>query len=372
MKDTRFYLILVTLLFFMASCQKEQEIETTELGTEFFVSNDSYTSLDSEVTFSIENQQKNLSQITMYVLGITDADDNSVDPPVSEFNIAISGGEGSVNISSADLGMTEAGWSADYSFKSSYSGKSIERFGSLSVGNPMSLTSPYIWTENDEDPPEIVETAVTVYQNNDVQYIKYDVSPERANVETMTVETKVNDGDYTEVAGTFDPAFDSLAVVGSGYNVNDTVYYRFTAASGTHEQSGELDFIVNTVEFANTGGATLDTTSTQGFDFVNNEIVEAATADFQMVNVLLTSVGFISNNGTQFVVSDETMFDSNDVVQAKAAFDAGTPEAGFPSVEPGDYFIYKTTDEYYGIIKITAAYLTQNGAGDYLEFEYIY
>ncbi|OQX72830.1 MAG: hypothetical protein B6D61_13210 [Bacteroidetes bacterium 4484_249] len=377
MKDTRFYLILVTLIFFMVSCQKDQEIETTELGTEFFISNDGYTSLDTEVTFSIENQQKNLSKIAMEVLGITDADDNSVDPPVTNFEITLANGEGTINITSAQLGMTEAGWSADYSFKSSYNGKSIERFGSLSVKNPMSLTSPYIWTANDDG--DIVETAVTVYQNDDVQYIKYDVSPKRATVEAITIETKVNSGDYTEVAGSFDPAFDSLAVVGSNYNANDTVYYRFTATSGsgTHEQSGVLDFIVNTVEFANTGGATLDTTSTQGFDLVGNQIVPAGTdtTDLKIVTVLLTSVGFVSNNGTLFVASDEAMYNANDVVLTKAAFDAGTQESGFASVEPGDFFIYKTmrgTEEHYGIIKITAAYLTQNGAGDYLEFEYIY
>jgi hypothetical protein len=375
MKNTRF-LILLSLIFIMASCQKDQEIETTDLGTEFFISDNGYTSLDTDVTISIDNQKANLSTVKMTALGITDADDGEVVPPVANWDIAISGGAGTVTISSADLGMTDAGWSADFQFDATFDGKAIQRFHSFSVKNPMSLTSPYIWAENDDE--EIVETAVTVYQNDDVQYIKWDIAPKRATIESLKIETKVGEnGIYVEIPGGYEFDFDSLAIDGNDYNANDTVFYMFTAKNGSHEQVGDLNFVVNTVEFANEGGTALNTTSTQGFDLVSNEIVAASadTSDFQMVHVVMTSIGFVSNNNALFVAADETVYDNNDIVEAKAVFDAGTQESGFANVEIGDVFVYKTmrgTDEHYGIIKITAAYLTTGGGGDYFEFEYRY
>lgn len=360
----------------MASCQKDQVIETTDLGTEFFISDNGYTSLDTEVTFTIENQKANLSTVKMTALGITDADGESVAPPVASWDIDISSGAGEITIPSDQLGLDAAGWSADFQYDATFDGKAIQRFHSLTVSNPMSLTGPYIWASNDDDPPKIVETPVDVLQNDSVQYIKWDIAPKRASIESLKIETKVGaNSDYAEIAGGYEFDFDSLAIVGNDYNANDTVFYMFTATNGSHSQVGELSFVVNTDAFANVGGATLDTTSTQGFDLVANEIVVDTLADFEMVHAVLTSIGFQSTNGALFVAVDASVYDNNDIVETKAMFDAGTQVAGFENVEMGDVFVYKTMrgeDEHYGIIKITKAYLTTGGDGDYLEFEYLY
>ena len=377
MKNTRF-LILLPLIFFMASCEKEVEIETTDLGTEFFISDNGYTSLDTEVTFTIENQKSNLSTVKMTALGITDADDEAVEPPVASWDIALTSGAGSITIPSADLGMTAAGWSADFQYDG-HGANTIQRFHSLSVSNPMTLTAPYIWVENDDGELELTPT--TVYQNADVQFIDYEVDSINDATQSITIETKVGvNGDYTEVAGDFSYKSGTLEIVGDVYNVNDTVYYMFTAKNDDHEQVGELDFVINTAAFANEGGALLDVTPEQGFDLVANEIVVDTIADFEMVHVVLTSIGFqgfqtASNPEALFVAVDASVYDNNDIVEVKNLFANGTQVAGFDNVEMGDVFVYKTMrgeDEHYGIIKITKAYLTTSGDEDYLEFEYLY
>lgn len=361
MKNISFY-ILVILIISMASCKKDNQNEYYDLGTEFLISNNGISSLDTEVTFTIDNYKNNLTEVVM----------------VDQGTITITDSVGTINLTSADLGITEAGKSASFTFNATFNGKAIQRFAGVTISNPMSLTSPYIWKLNDDDPPVLVETPVTVYQNDGVQYIKYAISPVRASVESIKIETKVGkEGTYTEVSGSFNPAFDSLAVVGSDYVPNDVVYYRFTAKNGSHEQVGELSFVVNTIVFPNTGGAHLgviNDTTTQGFDLASNKVVAVGTdtTDFEMVHTILTSVGFESNNGTLFVATDEATYDANDIVAAKALFDAGTQESGFTSISTGDYFIYKNSRGDYGIINITAVYLTTDGTGDYFDFEYIY
>jgi hypothetical protein len=361
MKKIR-YIFVLSLIFFIVSCEKDNDFETYDLGSEFFISNNGLTSLDTDVIFSIENQSKNLTEVIMY----KGSDELGT--------IAITDGVGSITLSSSNLGLTEAGSSASFRFDAVFDGKPFSRSNSLTVGDPMHLTSPYIWSENEDGDME--RTSVTVYQNDDVQYIMYEVSPKRATVGSMMVETKVGvDGVYTEVTGSFMPEMDSLPVVGANYSINDTVYYQFTAKSGDRQQVDELNFVVNKYEFANIGGANL--VPNEAFDLVYNDVVLAGTAeaDLEVVHVVLQSIGFQSNNGALYVAVDESVYANNDIVEAKALFDAGSQQSGFAGVEVGDVFVYKTMRDgtaHYGIIKIKAAYLTQNGEGDYLEFEYRY
>lgn len=354
MKNINIYLLL--LIFFMVSCQKDYDIETYDLGAEFLISDNGLTSLDTDFTFTVDNISKNLSEVTL----------------VDNGTIAITDGIGTKTLNADDQDLKNVDDSKSFKFDAMYDGKSLTRSSSITVENPLALTSPYVWEKNDDD--EWVETPVTVYQNSDEQYIKYSVSPYRATVESIKIETKVGEeGTYTEVTGSFDPEMDSLLIVGDVYNTNDTVFYMFTAKSGTKEQTGSIEFVINTVMFPHDGGAQLNTTDL-GFDLVSNEIVPVGTdtTDFEFVHVLLTSVGFESNNGAMFVATDEATYLGNDVVATKALFDAGSQQSGFASVSENDYYIYKTSGGTYGIIKITAVYLTTGGNGDYFEFEYIY
>ncbi len=371
-------LIVISLIFFTFSCKKENDrIDTYDLGSEIYISNNGYSSLDDQVTFTVNNPVKNLSEVKVIALRIINPDEDILNPPVQDIGtISFSDGVGSITISSANLGITEAGWTADLKFDAVFNGKPFSRYSSITVDNPMSLTSPYIWAPNDDG--DLEETSVTVYQNDNVQYIKYDVEPYHATVESTTIETKVGaNGTYSDVTGSFDPFKDSLEIIGSNYNANDTVYYRFTSKSGTHEQVGVLNFVVNTIQFPNIGGGTLTATPPNGFDLMNNKVVAAGsdTTDMNFVHVVLTSVGFESVNGTLFVSADESLYDNNDFVEAKKLFDEGTQDTGFANVAAGDVFIYKTSrdgDDFYGIIKINSAYLTTEGSGDYFEFEYRY
>ncbi len=363
MKNINFYLLVLLIVFMASSCKKDYDIETYNLGSEILISNDGLTTLDTDFTISVDNISKNLSDVTMiYFDTITKV--IAIDPE----------GKGAINLSVDDIHSDTIDHSVKFTFNAVYNSKPFTRYNSITVHNPTSLTSPYIWEKNDDD--ELEEVSVTVYQNSDVQYIKYSVAPERATVDAIKIETKVGGGTYTEVAGTFDPTFDSLPVVGDGYNAGDEVFYQFTATSGAKTQVDGLSFIINTVTFPHHGGSKLSVDD-NGFDLMSdaNVGVGTDTTDFAMTHVVFTSIGFESTNGTMFVNTTEELYNNNDVVETKAAYAAGTPVASVASISEGDYFIYKTARdgaEYYGVIKITGAYLTTDGLGDYFDFEYIY
>jgi hypothetical protein len=373
-------LIFLSFFLVMISCNKENDqIRTFDLGSEMYISSNGYSSLNSNVTFTVNNPLQNLSEVTVTALGITDADGEYVDPPVVDFGaITFTDGVATLTISRADLGISEVDWEAQFEFDAVIDGKPFSRYSSVTVSDPVTLTSPYIWELNDD---VLEQTSVTVYQNDNVAYISYSVDPPRATAESILIETKVGaEGVYTVVAGNYNPVYDSLAVVGSDYNANDTVYYQFTSKIGTNKQVSELNFIVNKIEFPNEGGTRLTVSDNvgQGFDLVKNEIVDpgTVTADMEIVHVVLSTVGFESSNGTLFVATDADVYANNDVVVAKALFSAGTKQSGFANVTAVDYFIYKTsrgTDDYYGIIHITGAFLATDGVGDdFIEFEYRY
>jgi len=357
MKNIAIYLLLILVVTF-ASCEKDNQNEIYDLGTEFLISNNGFSTLDSDVTFTVSNYLNNLTEVEMVDYG----------------TITITDSVGHITLTSDQIGTSIVGTTLEYTFNATYDGKAIQRFGDVTISNPMTLTTPYVWVWDDEG-EEFVQESVTVYQNDDVSHIKYVVEPAHCDAETILVETKVGEfGNYTIVTGDFVPAFDSLSIIGSNYAEGDTVYYRFTAANGTHKQIGVLNFEVKKVNFQNMGGAHIGVVNdalTQGFNLVTNEIVDFGTGDFDMTHVVLTSVGFESNNGTLFVATDAVVFENNDIVQVKELYDEGTKESGFANISEGNYFIYKTGDSY-GVIKINAVYLTTNGLGDYFEFEYIY
>ena len=53
--------ILIAFLFTAIACNEKDDVETYDLGTEFLISSSGFTSLDNQVTLTIDNQQKNLS-----------------------------------------------------------------------------------------------------------------------------------------------------------------------------------------------------------------------------------------------------------------------------------------------------------------------
>lgn len=227
------YFIILSLIFFIASCQKDNEIGFYDLGSEFFISGD-YTSLDNEAIIAIENQQKNLSEVALTHLGgmTTDLDDDDNPIPFeSDYTatIPISAGEGALTISDANLGFTNSaiGWTADFKFVAVYDGKAFSRFYTLEVSDPISF-----------DYSGEIEHRDTTYNFN------FSILPVTATVETVSVQTKVGSlSSYTNLAGPFE-AEDFVPVNGSDYLVGDTIFFNVIGTVGTKSASAEGMMVV--------------------------------------------------------------------------------------------------------------------------------
>jgi len=234
MKKIIFYLIAVVFIAFTA-CEEQDNIDRYDLGAEFFVSNSGYTTLDGEVSFTIDNISKNLPSIEVTHLGglTTEVDEKGnpipFDPPKTDLGtISVSDGAGSISVSSEDLGMTKIGWQANIQFKGTIDGKPIVRNSLVTVKSPFTLT-----------PPELLHSSTPVY-------FLYEIKPAITAVTAVTVETKVGyDGTYTPstpVTGE-NVANDSIALVGTDYNIGDTVYVKVTAKAA-REESVETSIVV--------------------------------------------------------------------------------------------------------------------------------
>jgi hypothetical protein len=369
MKKIKYYLIL-SLIFFIASCQKDNEIEFTELGTEFLISG-SYTSLDNEVTILIENQQKNLSEIKLTHLGgLTtnlDADDNPI-PFSSDYTatIPISNGAGELSIPDDDLGMTEIGWSADFQLDATYDGKAIQRFYTLTVDDPISV-----------DVPEIKHRTETLY-------FKFAIAPTSATVENVTVQSKVSAlGTYTSLPGPFN-AEDSIPINGADYNIDDTLFVNIIGTVGTKTASTETEIIIlSDITFDNLDSFILNDTADQAFDFISTDFV-TATSGGENADIELTAsytlngliIGFISNQNAEFVAGTDLDYEYADSL-AIVTTDFSAAIKFNDNVSGDEVYIFRTkrgSDPYfYGIMKLIKVDKPQGVLEDsYIEIEYKY
>jgi hypothetical protein len=369
MKKIRYFIIL-SLIFFIASCQKDNEIEFYDLGTEFFISG-SFTSLDNEATISIDNQQKNLSEVKLTHLGgLTtdlDADDNPI-PFTSDYTatIPISNGAGDVTISDADLGMTELGWSADFQFDADYDGKHIMRFFTLTVDDPITT-----------DAPLVSHRADTIY------HFKFFIEPVSAVVETVTVQTKVSVlGTYVNLPGTFN-AVDSIPIDPADYIVGDTLFVNVIGTVGSKTAETETEIVIGPVTLNDLATFILDDTIDQAYDFIVGDFVSVSTggesADIEMTASYTLDglkVGFASNQHAEFVMGTSFDYENADSL-AIYGTDFSAAITSNDNVAGGEVYFFRTkrgSDPYfYGIMKVIKVDKPQGILEDsYIEFEFKY
>ena len=344
MKKIFLGMLLLTLIFSMG-CNKDLDILTEGAGVA--VHSNGATELDNNVTFNLTVNNNKCTQLT--VTGATTG------------TISIADGKGTFSATTTALGLLAADSSATLTFTANTEGNPTNSY-SVTMTNPISITSP-------DD----------VIQDDEVQKVYYTVSTVSANVSSVKIETKVNSGVYSDVSGTFSTSKDSLSIKGSDYNVNDTVYFKVTATAGSLSSTKESSFVVGTYAFANTESGTLDFDG-KGFDFIDAVNVPEGTDTTDVkIQSGVGTMGFMSTNGTQFVVSDSATFAGNDIVVTKAAFAAGTPVSLIANVSKDDVYIFKTTRSvdtktvtYYGIIKISDFILTSGDNKDGFTFDYVY
>jgi len=362
-------IILSTLIIFIAACEKEDLIKTNDLGTEFFISG-SYTTLDGMAIISVENQQKNLSSIQVTALGGVAADDDETEIPAPVENlgaISVSDGAGAMTIMDNDLGLDgqPVGSTMDYELSSSYSGKSITRYFTLSLDNPISVDVPMVTHRSD--------TTFT---------FEYAVEPANATVTTVTLQSKVGElGTYSPISGDWG-AEGSFQIKGSDYNVDDTLFVKVMASSDAGKTVSEETAVpINTVMVEGLESFTLNMNDKMAYDLINMENVESTSANADMVFTgeyqpgTNPKVGFMSNNA-EFVMGTSTDYANADVVTISNMDFTGAVMMDDDVME-GDVYFFRTKhgsgDWFYGIMKVTMVDKPQGVLEDsYIEIEFKY
>lgn len=350
--------IFAVLLVFSVGCDKNEHIldTKTQESPGISLSPGAITELDDNVDIGISIAGSGISEVT--VIRSSNGDQVAT--------AGISDGEGTATVAKGDIGLNSAGDGATLLVRGNNDLQSTRKT-SVSMSHPVEA-----WLGFGNE-------AGTVFNNDTEHKFYYEIETVSATVQSVSIQQKIGaNGTYADVSGTFDTAVDSVVFMGSNYSNNDTVYMKITATDGQETTTPKtVSFVVNKYAFMNMGEVKLDTTTNLAFDLVANEKVmagpDADTADIEMVNVQLTSIGFESNHNAMFVPTTKEVYDNNDIHEVMAEYDSGAPVASVPDVEAGDYFIYKTTrdgSEYYGLIRIVEAYLTPSGEGDYLMFEY--
>ncbi|MBN2820362.1 MAG: hypothetical protein JXP36_15415 [Bacteroidales bacterium] len=367
MKKVQLYLMIL-VVFSIASCNKDKTIEFTDLGTEFLISSSGITSLDNGVTISINNQQKNLSTIILTNLGgySSELDENGDPVPFTSNytnSISLTDGIGSILLSNADLGISKIDESAKFQFDSEFNGKAITRFYNVVVEDPISV-----------DYPSIAHRSDTVY------YFHFAIEPKTATVETVQIQTKVSSfGTYVNVAGTYN-AVDSISIVGSNYNVGDTLFVKVTGTAGSKTAFTVTPVVIEPKSVKHTSAFTLDFNTKIAYDFVGDSLVPAGTekADIELTGSNTMGgliIGFVSNQNAEFVLASSDDFANADSL-AIVTTDFSAAVSSVDDASTGQVYIFRTkrgAGAYsYGIIKLTVEKPQGVLEDSYIDFEYKY
>lgn len=200
--------------------------------------------------------------------------------------------------------------------------------------------------------------------------LSYEVSTFGATVDDVTLSVKEgSEGTYQATGldlsteeGTVVVSDIDLAGLGIALAVNDTLYYQFTATSGTLSDSAESYVAIVPKAFTNSNSATISNDAdADELDLATGEV----SADAGEI-VFLDPRGFAAtaDSDITFVKVTEDFWASADVLSAKEAYEAGVAVSSVTPVADGEVYVYKVTrdveDEdgnvetltYYGVIQI--------------------
>lgn len=230
--------------------------------------------------------------------------------------------------------------------------------------------------------PTVSGKEVDVARTAETAYFNVNVSP-KAGAYANNLVVKRKNGmhqPWVDVAGTPFTGTQPYLVPISGTDFaadKDTMIYSFSSTSGSYMEEVMSTIIVRDPYFYLKKSATLNL---GGSSAGRNLLVNAAVAENDPMAIIAVSGSLILKGGSawlaaghtiQFVPSTLTMFAANNLTDAIAAFNAGTPTTTADPIIGEGVYIYKfvngpaAKDVYYGLIKMTSV-----APGASVSFEY--
>lgn len=283
----------------------------------------------------------------------TDPEISSVDVYSSETNraatVTMSNGIGTLDANLADMGLAKAGTNKYIGFHYEFSGYKANETARLKTDSPWTLTVP-----------DMVEDTSKVQ-------VKWKLGVVNATITDVTISVKVNH-DGTPTDHTAQAVADSIVLVGDNYSLGDTLYITGTAKAGTLTSLIEKITVIEKWMFGKLIEGVKFTT-TNGF-YNLSTFSFGATGHMELIHVPGISLGF-SGTDVQFVASDMATYNDNNVNTIRGAYDSGTKISTVIDIQEDEVYIYKTSEDKYGIFKVTEknGFLTGDAAKDYFVIE---
>jgi len=219
--------------------------------------------------------------------------------------------------------------------------------------------------------PKVGTKEIDIARTSETAYFNVTVIPKQAAYSGNLVVQRKNgiNSSWVNVAGSpFSGAQPFLVPIsGNDFAVGkDTMYYTFTASSGTYTDPVSVKIIVRDPYFYLKRSATLTLGGTSaGVNLLTNAAVAEndATAMIGVAGTLALKGGsawLAAGNTIQFVASTAAMYTANKSSDAIAAYNAGIPASTVDAVAGDGVYIFRAVtgpnpaDVYYGMLKTTS------------------
>ena len=346
MKKTLLY-TLASIGLLATSCQEKNEIEYTNLGSEFFISDSGLTSLDAKTTISIANDKKNLSKVELF----------NADLSLGE--VAIADGAGSIDLNLSQLGVAEIGDEVTLTGKAVINGTSFERMHAVAVGDATSF-----------------ETSGDLYEFQAVEDTLFiSVSTNLTDITSVVVEGAHNDGAFGVVA-LVDVEHDGTSFTGKLVLPKDLVYGdsllgKITATSVVRSEVSELTLYVDgkSFDYSGAGSVSSDAGKEDSYLYVFQPLDADGEPDGDeitegMITYANTSDDFagITSTTVTFKKVEEDVDGDKDKVSNLSelvTFMTGATDKDVARVALGEQYAYTFVDaasvSHFGVMTITEA-----------------
>ncbi len=341
MKKTLLY-TLASISLLATSCQEKHEIEYTSLGSEFFISDSGITSLDTQTTISIMNEQKNLSSVELFNADLSLGD------------IALTDGAGSMDLTLAQLGVADIEDEVTLTGKGVIDGKPFERTHTVTVGDATSysLTGDLVEFKADNDTLFVeVSTAYT-----DITSVVFKGSQNDEPLEVVTFDDETLEG----------TSFEGYVVIPNTLEYKDSLNGEISVTSSVRTEVKEFVLHVGGKAFDYSGAGSVSSEVEKGdsYLYVFQPLDEEGEDDGDLIKAGMISYANVSGNFAGITSTDVSFLkvgEDDEVANLSELvmfISAGTPSNTVDQVAVGERYAYTfmlDSKEHYGVITITEA-----------------
>lgn len=332
---------LIALLFISVGCQKDDEVDYYT-ATTLSLSTTKFSELDANFVAVVKSTAIEVSEVRFTLMDGT-----------LLATVPLVDGQGNVSIASNLLAIPAAGKSVVVKMIAMVGGNEVQARATIALYSPFTVTTPAILEEGTLKP----------------KYVFFSEATSGSTISTISLTRTVSKfGTPYVYTNTFKAKRDSISIVPSDYNLQDTLYFVLSATAGTITKTKSFSVIIKENLFPAASSINLNSVSDSIYNLVNGARIVKDTveiSDLVYQSLLPGTVGFKSFSAMSFVKITGYDFDKANFVTAKGLYDAGISVTSVSNAVADDLYAFKVTRPivkggvavtFYGVIKVVATH----------------